>query len=630
MERPNQPPEAECCRGEGKAPSPMEGGQGRTTPWKRTQAETQAASASRTALKQYSLENTLNADGDGVTLPEPKTFETNKGEVSKGLPGSIERGERRGISQELGTSLSFPEVLTIENQPGRQAQRKQEQPKDSKEIRLAHSSQGQEEPKAFPTLAKGPTEQREPSKETSSARTAEVSWPTSLKAIATKADKDKQHRFGGLYRLLNQANLKECFFSLHKQAAPGVDRVTFRDYEVNLEENLADLVERLKHKSYRARLVKRHYIPKGNTGKLRPLGIPVLEEKLVQQAVSQILSAIYEADFVKQSYGYRPGKSPHDAVKDLTDTLQFGKFEFVVEADIKSFFDHIQHEALLGMLSERVDDQAFLGLIRKWLKAGILETDGKVIHPQTGTPQGGVVSPVLANVYLHCVLDWWFVQEIQGKNQGQSELFRFADDFVAAFQYRHEAEAFERKLRERLKEFGLEVAPEKTKTLRFGRGGGPYNGRFDFLGFEFRWDRSRQGKPVVGRRTARKKLRASLENFTTWVREARDWKMNQVMENLTAKYRGYWNYYGVIGNSKSLRQFYYLSVRVLFKWLNRRSQRKSYTWTEFNQVLHYYRIPPPKVWEKMPGQSESARPKVKRVPIAEVNLFGKHYRPARA
>jgi hypothetical protein len=197
--------------------------------------------------------------------------------------------------------------------------------------------------------------------------------------------------------------------------------------------------------------------------------IPALEDKLLQCAVTQILMAIYEADFLPCSYGYRPGRGPHDAVRELTDELHWGKHNFVVEADIKGFFDHLQHDKLLEMLGRRIGDGALLRLIRKWLKAGILEEDGKVIHPELGTPQGGVISPVLANVYLHYVLDLWFEQELRKKNRGQSRLFRFADDFVACFEYRHEAAAFERALPERLAQYGLEVAPEKTKTLRFER-----------------------------------------------------------------------------------------------------------------------------------------------------------------
>jgi len=279
-----------------------------------------------------------------------------------------------------------------------------------------------------------------------------------------------------LYRQLNQDVLRLCFYRLRKDAASGVDKVTFQDYERELEANLADLVGRLRRKAYRARLVRRKYIPKGN-GKLRPLGIPVLEDKLLQMAATQILLAIYEVNFRPCSYGYRPGISAHMAIKALTDELQFGGHHFVVEADIKGFFDHLQWEWLERMLEQRIADGAFLNLIRKWLRAGILEEDGRVIHPQTGTPQGGVISPVLANIYLHYVLDLWFERVIKPEQQGRCRMIRYADDFVACFEYRHEAEAFEKAMKTRLAKFGLEVAPDKTKTLRFGRNGGPHNGR---------------------------------------------------------------------------------------------------------------------------------------------------------
>ncbi len=228
----------------------------------------------------------------------------------------------------------------------------------------------------------------------------EQSWPTFLRTIADKARKEPNHRLGDLYRHLNEQSLRASFYRLRKDAACGVDGVSFQEYEQNLEVNLARLVERLKRKSYRARLVRRKYIPKGN-GKWRPLGIPALEDKLLQCAVTQILLAIYEADFLPCSYGYRLGRGPHHAIRELTDELHWGKHNFVVEADIKGFFDHLQHDKLLEMLEGRLADGALLRLIRKWLKAGILEEDGQVIHPELGTPQGGVISPVLANVYLH-------------------------------------------------------------------------------------------------------------------------------------------------------------------------------------------------------------------------------------
>jgi group II intron reverse transcriptase/maturase len=233
----------------------------------------------------------------------------------------------------------------------------------------------------------------QPAKATGPVRTTGKDWPTFLRAIAEKASTDKDHRFGDLYRWLNQEVLRQSFFRLRKEAASGVDGVTFEAYEQNLEGNLADLVGRLKRKAYRARLVRRKYIPKA-PGKFRPLGIPVLEDKLLQVAVTQILLAIYEEDFLPCSYGYRPGVRAHDAIKVLTDELQFGRHNFVVEADITGYFENIQWEWLERMLARRIQDGALINLIRKWLRAGILEEDGRVIHPQTGTPQGGVVTPL--------------------------------------------------------------------------------------------------------------------------------------------------------------------------------------------------------------------------------------------
>lgn len=486
-----------------------------------------------------------------------------------------------------------------------------------------HSSSGQAHT-SEPDQSEGADIATQPAKETGAARKAGKNWRTSLQAIARKAAQEKRHRFGGLYRLLNEATLKECFYALRKEAAPGVDGVWWAEYERDLDANLRKLVERLKHKSYHARLVKRHYIPKDN-GKNRPLGLLVLEDKLVQYATAEILSAIYEADFLPMSYGYRLNRGPLDAVRDLTARLHFGRYEFVVEADIKGYFDNIQWEWLLKMLERRIDDGALLGLIRKWLRAGVLEPDGKVVYPHSGTPQGGIISPVLANVYLHYVLDLWFEHKIRKGNKGQSELFRFADDFVACFQYRHEAEAFEKALKERLAKFGLEIAPEKTKTLRFGRGGGPYNGRFDFLGFEFRWDKSRQGKPTVMRRTARKKLRSSVARFTQWIRSNRDRKVGKLMATLASKFRGYWNYYGIIGNFKSLNRFYWEGCRILFKWLNRRSQKRSYTWRTFQRLLERYQIPKPHIVE---GATELGSRRVWSLEaLKEVSLFGIHYQP---
>ena len=251
--------------------------------------------------------------------------------------------------------------------------------------------------------------------------------PTSLLAIAKKAQEKKHTRFFNLYRLIDEDFLLDCWRKIRKNAAYGVDGISARQYEENLIDNIRNLVERLKRKNYRARLVRRHWIPKAD-GKKRPLGIPVVEDKLLQLAVTRILEAIYEQDFLRCSYGYRPKKGALDAVDKLTVKLQFGRYNFVVEADIQGFFDNLVHEDLIEMLSRRIGDRQLLRLIRKWLKAGVLDTDGKVIHPLTGTPQGGIVSPILANVYLHYALDVWFHEQVRWHSKGEASLIRYADD----------------------------------------------------------------------------------------------------------------------------------------------------------------------------------------------------------
>lgn len=297
--------------------------------------------------------------------------------------------------------------------------------------------------------------------------------------------------------MLNEANLRWCFYQLRKSASPGVDRVTFAEYERSLDSNLADLVERLKGKRYKAKLVRRKHIPKGN-GKTRPLGIPALEDKLLQLAVSRILSAIYEQDFLDCGWGYRPERGAREAGRELADELYRGHYGWVVEADIRGFFDNIDHDWMLKMLGERVEDRALLRLIGKWLKAGVLEEDGKVLHPAAGTPQGGIVSPVLANIYLHYALDLWFKAVVQRHSKGEAVMLRYADDSVCAFRFREDAVRFEEALPGRLAKFGLETAPEKTRTLQFSRYVDEPNEAFEFLGFEFRWVRRRTGRMEYG------------------------------------------------------------------------------------------------------------------------------------
>lgn len=419
---------------------------------------------------------------------------------------------------------------------------------------------------------------------------------TSLQGIAKKARELKKHRFGNLYQLLNREALAIAWNRNNKKAAAGVDKVTTQMFDEHLEENLNEIVKQLKEKRYRAKLVKRVNIPKGE-GKTRPLGIPAIADKLVQSAAAQILGAIYEEDFYPNSYGYRPRVGVHTAVRALSKELILGNFGYIVEADIAGFFQNIDHEWLIKMLEQRVDDKAFIGLIKKWLKAGVLEPDGKVINPVTGCPQGGIISPILANIYLHYVLDLWFEKRGKPQCRGEAYLCRYADDFVCAFRYKADAEEFYWQLGERLRKFGLETAPEKTHIISFSRYRKEEKTSFDFLGFEFRWGTSHKGKDMITKWTTRKKLRDSLMKFKEWCVENRNKRLRVLFKLLNSKLRGYYDHYGLIGNSARLRQFYQVGMKILYKWLNRRSQMRSFNQTSFAQTLKRYGVLTPRITE---------------------------------
>jgi RNA-directed DNA polymerase len=377
---------------------------------------------------------------------------------------------------------------------------------------------------------------------------------TSLSGIAKKAKAQPKYRFRNLYGMVDEWLLADSWLGIRKSAGSGVDGVSGEEFEKDLEGNIRDLVEDLKGKRYRAKLVRRRYIPKGQ-GKLRPLGILATQEKVLQLAVARILRAIYEQDFMRCSFGYRPGVGARDAVHQLTVKLQFGKYTCVVDADIKSFFDRMDHRWTIRMLEDRVDDKPFVGLIVKWLKAGILEEDGKsIIKPGEGVPQGGIVSPVLANIYLHYVIDLWFHRVFSKTCRGEACMIRYADDCIWAFEREEEAVRFCQELKERVGKFGLELSEEKSKMVRFDRDRGQQ--RFEFLGFQFYWSRDRNGRPHVKKRTSRKRLRRSLREFTDWIKTSRSLQIGELIRKLNSKLRGYFNYYGVIGNYRSLYEFF--------------------------------------------------------------------------
>lgn len=410
---------------------------------------------------------------------------------------------------------------------------------------------------------------------------------TELDAIAFKAQTHPKHRFQNMYGQLTAKSLFHGWLNLNKSSAPGIDGVTSSTYEERLTDNIHTLAKKLENKSYRVSDVKRVYIPKAN-GKLRPLGLPTLEDKIVQQSVSDLLQSIWEQDFMRFSYGYRPNKSAHQAVHSLQMNLQYGSYGYIVEADIKGFFDHMNHDWLLKMLSLRVDDYALLNLINQWLKARVVESSGKACKPKAGTPQGGVISPVLANIYLHYALDLWFEKVIKPQLQGHAMLIRYADDFVVAFQYKDEAQRFYQDLPSRLKKFDLEVAEEKTAIKRFSRFHLTQSSYFEFLGFRLFWELDYKGEARVRRETSRKKHRAALAMFYAWIKENRHKRLDRLIPELNRRVQGFRNYFALSGNSRSVGRIFDHVMLSLYKWLNRRSQRKSFTWKGMKSMLNHF------------------------------------------
>ena len=368
----------------------------------------------------------------------------------------------------------------------------------------------------------------------------------------------------------------------------GIDAVTWKDYEESLEANLIDLEERLKQKRYWPRFLKRVFLPKPN-GKKRPIGIPALEDKIVQQVAADILNALFEPLFLDCSYAYRPDRSAKQAVSDLRQEIRY-MYTWVVEADIRSFFDRIDHEKLIQMVEQRVDDRAFIGLLRRFLEAGILMPDGTLEYPELGAPQGGVVSPVLANIYLHYVLDLWFEKKFKPRCKGHAVLKRYADDFVVAFRLHKDAAKLMKKLKERFIEFGLELAEDKTRKLMFNRFDRFRSETFVFPGYEFRRIIGKTTKAdCVSTMMCRKRLKRTVDYFARWCRDHRDRRIAWIMGMVKAKLTGIRNYFSLPNNICRMREVETLFQRKLYFWLNRRSERRSYNWRTFfymwNQFL---------------------------------------------
>ena len=426
---------------------------------------------------------------------------------------------------------------------------------------------------------------------------------TDLRRIGEKARKEPTLVFTSLYHHISDVdNLRACYEALPGNRAAGVDGVSKEDYGECLEENLRDLSGRLKRMGYRPQPKRRSYIPKPGSEKGRPLGISCFEDKIVELAVKRTLEPIYEAVFEDSSYGYRPGRSQHDCLDALGRTVQQRRVNYVVEADIKSFFDEVNHEWMVKFLEHRIGDPRVIRLIRRMLIGGILE-DGLVKATEAGTPQGSILSPLLSNIYLHYVLDLWFGRRVSRQCRGEAYYFRFADDFLACFQYRSDAEGYLSQLKERLEDFGLELAGGKTRCIEFGRFArdnarkrGEKPGEFTFLGFTHYCGKTRNGRFKVKRRTSRKKMSQSLKAFAGWARRAKSVLCKGAMLR-AAKVRvnGHLNYYAITDNSDRCSSYVYRATRLLFKWLNRKSQRKAYTWAQYKQALAWVGWPEPRV-----------------------------------
>ena len=422
-----------------------------------------------------------------------------------------------------------------------------------------------------------------------------------LALISGHAQREPDFQFTSLAHLLDAEYLRDCYKSLNKKKAVGIDKVSWGEYGKELDENLKNLVTRLKRKKYKPIPARRVYIPKNKTEK-RPLGISALENKIVERGITWILESIYEQDFAESSYGFRPKRNGHQALKKLNDLIMFQPVNHIVEADIKGFFDNVMHEKLMGYIQVRVRDPRMLELIEKFLKAGYVD-DGELIKTEHGTPQGSILSPMLANIFLHYVLDEWFKKEVKSKTKGFCEIIRYADDFVCVVRYKEDAENIEEMLKNRFKENGLELHPQKSRNISYGRfekeNAKRQNRRantFDFLGFTHYCDVSRQGKFKVGRKTSRKKYTAKCKDMNEWLKAIRNQvKTKEWWKTLSSKLRGHYQYYGVSENYVGIAQFYKNTVKMVRKWMNRRSQKRKMSWDNFNEYLQHYPLPRPRI-----------------------------------
>ena len=403
-----------------------------------------------------------------------------------------------------------------------------------------------------------------------------------------KGIREQSAKYPMVQNLMHKVNERSLMAEHQKQSrkkATGVDGIDKAAYDEHARERIAALVERMRKFQYKPRPVRRTYIPKAN-GKLRPLGIPAYEDRLVQGVMAEVLNEVYEPRFLECSYGFRPGKGAHDVVRYINQTIMTKKVNYVLEADIKGFFDNVDHDWLMKFLAHDIQDKNYLRYVKRFLIAGIME-DGKRLDSDRGTPQGGLISPVLANVYLHYVLDLWMEKAIKPRLRGEVYYVRYADDFLILFQYENEARKVMDTLKKRLGKFSLEVAEDKTRILPIGRFKGTKED-FDFLGFTFFNTRTRTGKYRLGVRTSKKKLKAKRQAARAWLKEHMHRPVAETMRTIDSILRGHCNYYGVNGNFRAIQSFWKYLKYSTYRVLNRRHQKRSMKYNRFLQIWNYY------------------------------------------
>lgn len=424
---------------------------------------------------------------------------------------------------------------------------------------------------------------------------------TKLARISQLSSENPDMVFTSIGHLIDKEMLRDCHRKMDGDKAVGINGMTKEEYGRNLEENLEKLVERLKKKSYKPQPARRVEIPKEN-GKTRPLSIYCYEDKLVQEALRRILEAVFEPHFYDEMMGFRPKRGCHQAIRKLNVMLEMRPTNYVLDADIKSFFNHIDHEWAVRFIESRIKDPNIIRLVRRMLKAGIIE-NYQYEETEEGSEQGSVCSPVIANIYMHYVLVWWFKERIEPKLKGYGGLVVYADDFVACFQYKEEAEEFYKHLKGRMEHFGMTLEESKTRLIEFGRFAeercrrkGRKPETFTFLGFTHYCSHGRNGKFRVKRKTSRKKFAKKCKEINHLIRDMRTRPLKAIIKKLNEILVGYYHYYGITDNIQSLNSFRYQMMKSLFKWLNRRSQKKSYNWDGFNDMLKEYPLARPKIY----------------------------------